>query len=208
MRAQNPAKAKRFGFLAVGIAALVALLVGALFGSGRDVGAVTAQPAATVTATATATVSMPTIEPSGESTDGGEGAEAKVGKFDQYHSYTDGVEVSVTSATKGTIPSLTAGGNPGDPMVIVTIKIKNGSKKSFDTDVVSVNLSYGSSSKQGKAVFPPGVEGFDGTIAQGRSRSGEYAFAVPSKGMKNIVVVINRGLRYPPATFAGKASSA
>ena len=50
------------------------------------------------------------------------------------------------------------------------------------------------------------MEGFGGTLAEGRSRSAEYAFAVPKKGMNNIVVLISRGLKYPPAIFAGKAS--
>jgi hypothetical protein len=202
----EPAKAKRFGFFAMGVTSLVALLIGALLDSSRDEGTVATQPTATVTATATATVSKPTSEPSEASTNAGGYDESSVVKFDKYHAYTDGVKVSVTSATRSIIPPFATGGIPGDPMVIVTVKIKNGRKKSFDTDIVSVNLAYGSSGKPGKSVFVSSMEGFGETIAKGRSRSAEYAFAMPKKSMNKIVIVINRGLKYSPAIFAGKAS--
>jgi hypothetical protein len=202
---QKPADVKRFGFLALGVTTLAALLIGALLGSSRNEVTATPQPTATVTATATATVSNPTSEPSKASTDAGAYDQSNVVKFDKYHAYTDGLEASVTSARRSMIPPFTAGGNPGDPMVIVTVKIKNDRKKSFDTDIVSVNLAYGASGMPAKSVLVPGMEGLSGTIAKGRSQSAEYAFAVPNKSMNKIVIVINRGLKYGPAIFAGKA---
>ena len=202
---QKPGDVKRFGFLALGVTTLAALLIGALLGSSRNEVTATPQPTATVTATATATVSKPTSEPSKASTDAGAYDQSNVVKFDKYHAYTDGLEASVTSARRSMIPPFTAGGNPGDPMVIVTVKIKNDRKKSFDTDIVSVNLAYGASGKPAKSVLVPGMEGLSGTIAKGRSQSAEYAFAVPKKSMNKIVIVINRGLKYGPAIFAGKA---
>jgi hypothetical protein len=198
--------AKRFGFVALGVTTLAALLVGALLGSSRDGVIATTQPTATVTATATATVSQPASEASEPSTDPGAYDELSVVKFDKYHAYTDGVEVSVTSAKRSIIPPFTAGSIPGDPMVIVTVKIKNGRKKAFNTDIMSVNLAYGSSGRPGEHVVVPGMEGFGGKIDKGRSLSADYAFAVPTKSMNKIVIVINRGLKYSPAIFAGKAS--
>jgi hypothetical protein len=66
---QTPAKKRRFGYLALAVTALAALLIGALlFAASRDRGA-TAQSVPTVTASATATVTKPTSEPSNESTD-------------------------------------------------------------------------------------------------------------------------------------------
>jgi hypothetical protein len=198
--------AKRFGFVALGVTTLAALLVGALLGSSRDGVTATTQPTATVTATATATVSQPASEASEPSTDPGAYEELNVVKFDKYHAYTDGVEVSVTSAKRSMIPPFTAGSIPGDPMVIVTVKIKNGRRTAFNTDIMSVNLAYGSSGRPGKHVVVPGMEGFGGKITKGRSLSADYAFAVPTKSMNKIVIVINRGLKYSPAIFAGKAS--
>jgi hypothetical protein len=196
--------AKRFGFVALGVSTLAALLVGALLGSSRNGVTATTQPTATVTATAT--VSQPASEASEPSTGPGAYDEQNVVKFDKYHAYSDGVEVSVTSAKSSMIPPFTAGSIPGDPMVIVTVKIKNGRKKPFNTDIMSVNLAYGSSGKPGKQVLAAAMEGFGGKIAKGRSLSADYAFAVPTKSMNKIVIVINRGLKYPPAIFAGKAS--
>jgi hypothetical protein len=65
---QTPAKKRRFGYLALAAAALVALLIGALLvAANRDRG-VTAQSVPTATASATPTVTKPTNEPSNEST--------------------------------------------------------------------------------------------------------------------------------------------
>ena len=91
-------------------------------------------------------------------------------------------------------------------MAIVTIKIRNGSKKSFDADQVSVNLTYGSSGKQAEDVIGPDVDRFEGTIAQGRSQSAEYGFALPESGMKDILVEITPGFGYTPALFSGHVS--
>jgi hypothetical protein len=66
--AETPAKKRRFGYVALAMTALAALLIGALlFAATRD-GGVTAQSAPTVTATSTATVSKPTSAPSNQST--------------------------------------------------------------------------------------------------------------------------------------------
>ena len=68
---ETPAEKRRFRYLALAAIALAAMLIGALlFGASRD-GGVTAQSVPTVTATATATVSIPTNEPSHESTGSG-----------------------------------------------------------------------------------------------------------------------------------------
>ena len=73
---ETPAEKRRFRYLAQAAIALAAMLIGALlfgallFGASRD-GGVTAQSVPTVTATATATVSIPTNEPSHESTGSG-----------------------------------------------------------------------------------------------------------------------------------------
>jgi len=55
---QHPAKAKRFGWLGLGLAAGFGLVLGTALGATGNK-AITAQPAATVTATATATVTAP-----------------------------------------------------------------------------------------------------------------------------------------------------
>jgi hypothetical protein len=197
------------------IAAVAGMTVGGIGGSlTAGSGSNTAGPGATTTVTATATATktvieaptdeptdQPTDEPTAEPTDTDPG----VLKFGQTITWEDRLEASITSAKRRTISRYAAGGKAGEPMAVITIKIKNGTKKAFNADDVSVNVTYGSGGTQADQVYDEGLDNFEGTIAKGRSRSALYGFAVSSKGLKDLVVEIAPSYDYTPALFSGSA---
>ena len=65
----KPPKRKRFGFLALGLAALAGLLLGGAVGGAGDDTTTTAAPAPTVTATTTVTADPPVVEGGSEPTE-------------------------------------------------------------------------------------------------------------------------------------------
>jgi hypothetical protein len=127
----------------------------------------------------------PTEEPSG--TDSGELAKAAEQKF----TYADGLVIRITNFKRGTVGRYAEGGHPGDPMVLFTVHIKNGTSHKVDADEFSVEVSYGPDDDFAEAIHGNGLDDVTGVIANGRSKTGQYGFAVPIEHMDELFIDVS-----------------
>jgi len=209
---QTPGKKpKRFGWLALGVSALAGLVLGSCSGAiaaGGDTTTVGAPaPASTVTVTAPAAPpsSEPATEPTQDATDEpvDEPAAGEAGIKDTY-AWEDGVEAKITKVEHRKISDNGAGGRPGEPMVVLTFKVTNKSNQNLDGDLFSADVTYGKDGEPAESVFDLGVgEGISGTVGKGRSKSGEYAYAIPTKQQGDVLVEVSPGFDYSSGVFAG-----
>jgi hypothetical protein len=132
---------------------------------------------------------------------------AKIGATSWY-TYSDGIQAQVTKARRYTIGQYAAGGKSGDAGVIITVTLKNTTDKAFDTALTDVNLSSGPNGDTADSVYDSanGIgSGLEGSIAPGRSKTAEYAFAVPTKQLGDLMVEVAPSWEYSPAFFEGSA---
>lgn len=120
------------------------------------------EPATTVTVTASEEPGEPPFTEEPAATEEPSPEDSGPVKFRQTFAYEDGPKFSVTNAERGTVSSDDIEGSPGDPKVIVTVKITNGTRKNFSTNEVEVTLTYGRNGDQGEALYS--YSGFEGTI--------------------------------------------
>lgn len=128
--------------------------------------------------------------------------------FDQVYTYDDGVAIEVTKTKVRKISELAAGGRPGEPMVVFTIKVTNKSDQNLDGDLLSVDATYGKDGENADTVFDSSNIGdtISGTINKGRSKTGAYAFAVPKKGQSDVRLEVAPGFDYESVTFSGSVN--
>lgn len=122
----------------------------------------------------------------------------------------DGIAFRVSKLTRAKVPAYAAGGTPGDPAVVATVQIRNGSKKRFDMTLVEVQARLGSDGDQSEQVFADSYgNGFmAGTLAPGRTASAKFMFAASSaKDLKKVSIEVTPGmLDYEPFSFEGSAA--
>jgi hypothetical protein len=87
--------------------------------------------------------------------------------------YKDGTGVSVISATPATLSQEAAGGNPGDPGVIINVRVTAGST-SLDASQIQVSANAGPDGTQLNSVFDTNISPPTGTLAPGQH--GTYSF--------------------------------
>jgi hypothetical protein len=197
----QPAKRKRFGFLALGLTAAAAVVIGSLFGAAGDNGTIAAEPMATVTATATATKTVtepggeePASEPTEEPTEESGSDTARFGAANGWR-YENDLEVSVLSAKKSS-----AG-------VVITTRIKNGTGSTYDAESAHVTLSYGPDGEQAENTYRfDGEYPFTGRIAKGKSKTAKQEYKVPAKHRDELTVEVVPDYESEAALFEGKAS--
>jgi hypothetical protein len=127
----------------------------------------------------------PTEEPS--DTDSGELAKDAEQKF----TYPDGLVIRITNFKRGTVGRYAEGGHPGDPMVLFTVHIKNGTSHKVDADEFSVEVSFGPDDDLAEAIHGNGLDDVTGVIAKGRSKTGQYGFAVPIEHMDELFIDVS-----------------
>lgn len=132
-------------------------------------------------------------------------AVAKVGAT-EWFTYEDGVKVQVTKVARFKIGQYASGGEPGGSAVMVTITIRNGSKKAADLSLTTVSLAYGANGDQADQVFDSEHSvgsGFEGSATPGKAKTAKFAFAVP-KGRQVLDIEVAPGfLDYESAHFEG-----
>jgi Domain of unknown function (DUF4352) len=114
--------------------------------------------------------------------------------------YTDGVRMTVLGLQRDVQPSyrdlLT---NPKAKVLAVTVKIVNGSSKTFDL-TVTLNLVYGQDGREAEAFFDSdrGINGIDSPsrLRPKRAVTGKFAFEVPSSNVKELVFEGSPGFDY------------
>ena len=133
-----------------------------------------------------------------------EPAVAKVGAT-QWFTYEDGLKVQVTKVARFKISQYASGGTPGGSGVIVTVTIRNGTKKTADLTLTTVKLAYGANGDQADDVFDSenGLDGgFEGSVTPGHARTAKLGFAVP-KGRQAMDVEVQPGFDYESVHFEG-----
>lgn len=114
--------------------------------------------------------------------------------------FDDGLRVTLMSIKRGTVPSISAGGSPGDPAVIVKVKIKNGSDKKIDVSQMTIDVRVGSDGESTEQTFTEGFSNTEGTLASGRSYTYEAMFAAKDK-FKKVAVDVAPTWSHSPALF-------
>jgi hypothetical protein len=98
-----------------------------------------------------------------------------------------------------------SGGTPGGSGVILTVTIRNGTKKTADLTLTTVKLAYGVNGDQADDAFDSenGLDGgFDGSVTPGHARTAKLGFAVP-KGRQAMDVEVQPGFDYESVHFEG-----
>jgi hypothetical protein len=124
--------------------------------------------------------------------------------------YTDGLVVSVLSATNFVPSSDAIGTSAASAGVLLSIRITNGTKASFDPSLSSVAVHAGTNGDQGDEIYqsgPPDLgSGFSGSIAPGQSATVPFGFDVPAGDLPNITVSVTPDFSHDDATFVGKVT--
>jgi len=128
---------------------------------------------------------------------------AKVGAT-EWFTYEDGLEVQVTKLARYKAGQATATGKPGDPAVVITVTIRNGTKATVDLSSTTLNVAYGANGNQAEQIYDENYgEGFTGSATPGRAKTAKFAFAVP-KGRQALAIEVEPGfLDYESAHFEG-----
>jgi Domain of unknown function (DUF4352) len=126
--------------------------------------------------------------------------------FGGTYTYTDGLAVTVSKVGGYTPSAYAAGTHPGDPAVVLTVKVTNGTKKAFDTSLLGVNTKAGTDGAAADAIFDDSMGGgFSGTIVPGSSATAKFAFDIPkgARGALDIEVQPDSGLEYASWHWVG-----
>lgn len=175
---------------------LALFLVALLTVAGCTTG-VTANPPVVDETTLDAEASEETAEPEASNiTKVGESATAE-----------DGVWFSVTRLQRSRVSDIASGGRPGNPAVIVTVKIRNGSKERLDLSQIDVAVRLGKDGREAEEVFQDDFSGTPtGSLAPGRTSTSKYMFAGKTAAeLRTVSVELAPGWDYDSATFEGKA---
>jgi hypothetical protein len=134
---------------------------------------------------------------------------SQVASFGASHgfSYNDGTMVSITSANPTTLSDEAAGGNPGDPAVLLSVKVTAGSAE-LDASDIQVSANGGPNGTQLSQVFDNDTNLPSGTLAPGES--GTYTFEfdlVQTSNGSQLDVTVTPGGDYAAASFTGAVSS-
>jgi hypothetical protein len=131
----------------------------------------------------------PTKEPTKEPSPYRQGKLAKAAE--QKFTSADGLVIRITNFKRGTVGRNAEGGHPGDPMVLFTVHIKNGTSHKVDADEFSVEVTYGDDDDDAEAIHGNGLDDVTGVIAKGRSKTGQYGFAVPIRDMDELLIDVS-----------------
>jgi hypothetical protein len=130
---------------------------------------------------------------------------APVAKFNAPVAYPDGVTVVITKAEKGVETGHGPGVMAGRQYVRFTVKLTNGSAKAVNLDQVVVTTTYGPTKQLAAPVYTQsaGTYDFTGTVKPGASATALYAFAVPTKQLNRVAMVVDFDGLHTSATYSG-----
>ena len=171
------------------------LAAGLLLAACGTSGSATSTPPSSAAAPA-ASSSAPAAEPSGPVPFGhGHGFE-----------YSNGLTVQVVRAVATTVGPLASGGSPGDPAVILYVRVTAGGKP-YDASQLQVDANAGPDGTQLEAVFDTGIDNPSGTVTPGQHGTYKAEFDAQHTGWeRHLAVTVTPGFDYNPASFAGAAS--
>jgi hypothetical protein len=128
--------------------------------------------------------------------------------FDKTLTYSDGSTVKVTKLVERKLSArgVANDAKTGTPIVVITLKVTNGSSKEVEVTGSSASMTYGSNRKQATEAFELDFESMQGKIAPGKSKSGSYGFVVPRKERGNVQMEFTWDFYsiHKPALFTGE----
>ena len=126
---------------------------------------------------------------------------AQVGP-DEWSEYTDGVQVQVTKLEQYMMGKYSdASGQPG---VVVTITVKNGSDAVLDLTVADTSLTYGPNGEAAEWDYSSDHRGFTGSVPPGRSATSMQGFGpVPDEHQDEILIEFAPTWDYSSVFFEG-----
>lgn len=130
---------------------------------------------------------------------------APTARFNAPVSYPDGVQLVITKAEKGTETGHGPGVMAGREYVRFTVKLTNGSSKAVNLNEVVVTTFYGATKQLAAPVYTESAGTFDfsGTVKPGASTTALYAFAVPTKQLGRVTMVVDFDGLHTSATYSG-----
>lgn len=119
--------------------------------------------------------------------------------------YPDGIALTIRSIKFDKETQKGPGSFPGREFAVLTLEVKNKSKKNLALSSVVVTVL----DKAGNPVAPvytdeAKVQDFSGTLAKGKTVQAKYAFAVPKSSRSKVTVVVDFDGVHTSAVFRGK----
>lgn len=126
-------------------------------------------------------------------------------KFSGVVTYPDGVTLVITKAVKGVETGHGPGVMAGRAYVRFTLKLTNGSTKAVNLNQVVLTTTYGATKQLAAPVYTEsaGTYDFSGTVKPGASATALYAFAVPTKQLNRVAMVVDFDGLHTSATYTG-----
>jgi hypothetical protein len=170
------------------------------------------KPGPTESETTPATVAPPLPQPVGSVTKvkrssgpSKPSVSAPAAPFSSAVKYPDGVTLTIVKAERGTETGHGAGVMAGRQYVRFQLKLTNGSARPINLNEVVVTTYYGTSRQNAAPVYTESAHTYDfsGTVAKGGSATAYYAFAVPTKNLNKVTMVVDFDGLHTSATYTG-----
>lgn len=128
-----------------------------------------------------------------------------VASFQGRYTYFDGVDVRVVKVNRSKLESTRAGSRvkKGAWTQVLTIKITNRSRTPVRVPVAGTTMTYGPARKVAAELHGDQINSIVGTIAPGKSLTGQYGFAVPKKHWNSAMLRFTFDTAHSPAVFSG-----
>lgn len=143
-----------------------------------------------------------TTDPGDEPADSGE----PTGTFTDKIVYPDGVEVEFTKIKHGKVSADDAEYDDtvkkGDPYVIFTLRVRNGSEEKLDT-LTHVSVTYGPDGEEAEAWIGSKFDLPSGALLPGKAKTGEAAFLIPAKYQDDVTAEVGVTFEHATAIFTG-----
>lgn len=145
-------------------------------------------------------VAKPTQEPAAEPVE-------KVANFKQAYTYDDGLKIQVSKIDTAKAGEYAMGAKPGASVLVLTVKITNGTKTVIDPALLTAALTYGADGTEVEQVFDGDLGGgFSAKIAPGKSASAEFGYSVPKAGYGSVTFDVSPDFERESALFSGPVS--
>jgi len=130
--------------------------------------------------------------------------------FEAPVSYPDGVTLKVDKVVPGVETGQGPGVFAGREFAVFTVTMHNGTKKPIDAQSVVVTSTYGKRGLVADRVYAADTDAVDfgGQIAPGADATARYAFAVPTKQLGDVRLVVDFDGTHTSAEFDGDARKA
>ena len=130
--------------------------------------------------------------------------------FTKAVSYSDGITVKVDKVTTGVETGQGPGVFTGREFAVFTVSMKNGTTKPIDAQQVVLTSTYGARDLVAERVYAADTKAVDfgGQLAPGATATARYAFAVPTKQLGDVRLVVDFDGTHTSAEFDGDARQA